>query len=150
MNASGKHFYGNESSGNLEQDTEQIGKVLTDLLKRSISTFDSEESFYHGYLLSMLTGMTDYTARSDREAGDGRPDITLYPENPPDPAYIFECKVRKKFNQMQDGLAEAFEQIKTRRYEEGILDEGYAGAVSFGICFCKKSCIVGLYRDNVS
>ena len=146
----GKHFYGNESSGNLEQDTEQIGKVQTDLLKRSISTFDSEESFYHGYLLSMLTGMTDYTARSDREAGDGRPDITLYPENPPDPAYIFECKVRKKFNQMQDGLAEAFEQIKTRRYEEGILDEGYAGTVSFGICFCKKSCIVGLYRDNVS
>lgn len=100
--------------------------------------------------LSMLTGMTDYTARSNREAGDGRPAITLYPENPPDPAYIFECKVRKKFNQMQGGLVEAFAQIRTRRYEEGILDEGYAGAVSFGICFCKKSCIVGLYRDNVS
>ena len=55
--------------------------------------------------------------------------------------------MRKKYSEMQDGLAEAFEQIKTRRYEEGILDDGYAGVVSFGICFCKKSCIVDLYQD---
>ena len=47
---------------------------------------------------------------------------------------------------MKDGLEEAFRQIRTKRYEEGILDEGYAGVVSYGICFCKKSCIVGLYK----
>ena len=127
-----------------EKDADSIGRILTGLLKRSISTFDSEESFYHGYLLSMLTGMTDYAARSNREEGDGRPDITLYPENPPDPAYIFECKARKKFNEMQDGLKEALDQIRDRRYGEGVLEDGYAGAVSFGICFCKKSCIVGV------
>ena len=130
----------------LDQDTEKMAKILTALLKRSISTFDSSEGFYHGYLLSMLIGMTDYTARSNREAGDGRPDITLYPENPPDPAYIFEIKARKRFNEMQDGLAEALDQIRDRRYTEGILEEGYAGSVAFGICFCKKSCIVGLYH----
>ena len=129
-----------------EKDTEQIGRILTGLLRRSISTFDSEESFYHGFLLSMLLEMTDYSARSNREEGDGRPDVILYPEDPSEPAYIFECKVRKKFNEMQDGLTEAFRQIRTKRYEEGILDEGYAGAVSYGICFCKKSCIVGLYQ----
>ena len=120
-------------------------QILTGLLKRSISTFDSAEAFYHGYLLSMLDGMTDYAARSNREVGDGRPDIILYPENPPDPAYIFECKIRQKFNEMQAGLEEAFRQIRDKRYEEGILEEGYVGAVSYGICFCKKSCIVGLY-----
>lgn len=130
----------------LSKDTAQIGKILTSLLKRSISTFDSDESFYHGYLLSMLMDMPDYAARSNRKEGDGRPDITLYPENPPDPAYIFECKIRKKFNQMQDGLEEAFRQIRIKRYEDGILEDGYAGAISYGICFCKKSCIVGLYR----
>lgn len=131
----------------LEKDTGQIGKILTGILKRSISTFDSQESFYHGFLLSMLLDLPDYSARSNREEGDGRPDIILYPENPPDPAYIFECKVCKKFNEMQDGLDRAIGQIRTKRYEEGILDEGYAGAVSYGICFCKKSCIVGLYED---
>lgn len=129
----------------LAKDTVKMGRILTDLLRKSISTFDSAESFYHGYLLSMLIGMKDYSARSNREEGDGRPDITLYPENPPDPAYIFECKVCKKFNQMQASLAEAFDQIKNMHYEEGILDDGYAGVVSFGVCFCKKSCIVDLY-----
>ena len=129
----------------IDRDTDAMGKILTSLLKRSISTFDSEESFYHGYLLSMLTGLTDYTVRSNREAGDGRPDITLYPENPSDPAYLFEIKVRRKFNEMQGGLQEALDQIRDKRYEEGILEEGYAGAVSFGICFCKKSCIARAY-----
>lgn len=131
----------------LAKNVNRIGDILTELLERSISTFDSEESFYHGYLLSMLTGFPSYGARSNREEGDGRPDVLLYPRKPLDPAYIFEVKVRKKYNEMQDGLAEAFEQIKTRRYEEGILDDGYAGVVSFGICFCKKSCIVDLYQD---
>ena len=130
----------------IEKDAGKIGRILTDLLKRSISTFDSDEGFYHGYLLSMLIGMKDYTARSNREEGDGRPDIVLYPENPSDPAYIFECKVRKKFNEMQGGLEEAFAQIGTKRYAEGILEDGYAGVVSYGICFCKKSCVVGLYK----
>lgn len=40
---------------------------------------------------------------------------------------------------------EAFEQIETQCYEEGIIEDGYAGVVSYGICFCKKGCIVGLY-----
>ena len=132
----------------LDKDTIKMGKILTDLLKHSISTFDSDESFYHGFLLSMLIGMKDYRARSNREEGAGRPDITLYPENPPDPAYIFEIKTRKKYNEMDDGLREAFEQITEKRYEEGILDDGYAGAVSYGVCFCRKSCIVGLYSDR--
>ena len=132
----------------LDKDTIKMGKILTDLLKHSISTFDSDESFYHGFLLSMLIGMKDYRARSNREEGAGRPDITLYPENPPDPAYIFEIKTRKKYNEMDDGLREALEQITEKRYEEGILDDGYAGAVSYGVCFCRKSCIVGLYSDR--
>ena len=130
-----------------EKDTAQIGKILTGLLKRSISTFDGAESFYHGFLLSMLIEMPDYSARSNREEGDGRPDVTLYPEDPPEPAYLFEVKTRKKFSEMQAGLEEAFTRIRTKRYEDGILDEGYAGAVSYGICFCKKSCIVGLYHE---
>ena len=131
----------------VRKDTGTIENILTDLLERSISTFDSDESFYHGYLLSMLTGFPSYRVKSNREEGDGRPDIILYPRKPRDPAYIFELKVRKKYNRMEDGLTEAFEQIEKRRYEDGILEDGYAGVVSFGICFCKKSCIAGLFSS---
>ncbi|MBR1741519.1 MAG: hypothetical protein IJ733_06540, partial [Lachnospiraceae bacterium] len=46
-------------------------------------------------------------------------------------------------NEMEDGLEEAYRQIRDKRYEEGILDDGYIGSVSYGICFCKKTCVVG-------
>ena len=61
-------------------------------------------------------------------------------------------QTEKKFNEMDDGIQEALEQIVSRKYEEGILDEGYIGAISFGVCFCKKSCIVATVlnrRDSV-
>ena len=133
----------------LDGDTEIVEDYVSGLLSKSISIFDSEEAFYHGYFLSLLYGVPDYNVQSNREEGDGRPDIVLYPNRPRDPAIIFEVKVRKKFNEMQDGLEEAYDQIKSKRYEEGVLDDGYMGVKSYGICFCKKSCIVGaLKKDN--
>lgn len=129
----------------LDGDTETVAGYVTRLLQKSISVFDSDESFYHGFFLSLLYGTPDYQPQSNREEGDGRPDIVLYPENPKDPAIIYELKVRKKFNEMEDGLNEAYEQIKDKKYEEGVLDDGYMGVKSYGICFCKKSCIVGKY-----
>lgn len=127
----------------LEGDTEGIADYVSNLLAKSISTFDSEESFYHGFFLSLLYDVPAYTPLSNREEGIGRPDIVLYPDRPRDPAIIFEIKVRKKFSDMEDGLREAYDQIIDKKYEQGVLDDGYMGVKSYGICFCKKSCIVG-------
>ncbi len=127
----------------LDGDTGRIEDYVSDLLEQSISTFDSQESFYHGFFLSLLYGVPRYSVRSNREEGDGRSDIVLYPNRPKDKAIIFEVKVRKKFNEMEDGLEEAYRQIRDQKYEEGILDDGYIGSVSYGICFCKKACVIG-------
>ena len=51
------------------------------------------------FLLYLNIIGTDIPALYD--AGTGRPDITIYPENPPDPAYLFG-KRRKKFNEMKE------------------------------------------------
>ncbi len=126
-------------------DTDGIAKYVSDLLAKSISVFDSTESFYHGFFLSLLYEVPGYAPKSNREEGDGRPDIVLYPDRPRDPAIIFEVKVRKKFSEMEDGLQEAYDQITDKKYEEGVLDDGYLGVKSYGICFCKKSCIVGAF-----
>ncbi len=130
----------------LARNTEAISEFVNSILEQCISYFDSDESFYHGIFLSMLYGTPGYSVRSNREEGNGRTDIVLYPNRPKDPAILFELKVRKKFNEMEDGIEEAFTQIRDRKYEEGILDDGYAGVVSFGVCFCKKSCIVERYN----
>ena len=131
----------------LDGDIQTIEEYVSDLLEKSISTFDSYEGFYHGFFLSLLYGVPGYSVKSNREEGNGRPDIVLYPNRPKDPAIIFEVKIKKKFNQMEAGLQEAYEQIRDQKYEEGILDDGYIGSKSYGICFCKKSCIVGKYCE---
>ena len=112
---------------------------------RCISTFDGGESFYHGFLLSLLYGVPGYEPRSSREEGDGRPDIVLEPRRPRDPAIIFELKVRKKFTEMRGGIKEAFGQIRDKRYEEGVLSDGFFGVKSYGVCFCKKACVIERY-----
>ncbi|SFQ46584.1 PD-(D/E)XK nuclease superfamily protein, partial [Lachnospiraceae bacterium XBB1006] len=132
----------------LEGDTEGIENYVSELLAKTISVFDSNEAFYHGFFLSLLYNVPNYAPRSNREEGDGRPDIVLYPERPKDPAIIFEIKTRKKFNEMEAGLCEAYDQIRDKKYEEGVLEEGYMGVKSYGMCFCKKSCIVGKYEES--
>ena len=122
-------------------NAEAMGQYVSEVLSKSISFFDGEESFYHGFLLSLLYGMPGYSVKSNREYGDGRPDIVLLPDNPKNPAIIFELKIRRKYNEMDGGLDEAIKQIITQKYEDGILEEGYVAVVSFGVCFCRKSCV---------
>ena len=130
----------------LDGDTEGIENYVSELLAKTISTFDSNEAFYHGFFLSLLYSVPNYIPQSNREEGDGRPDIVLYPNRPKDPAIIFEIKTRKNFKEMEAGLSEAYDQIRDKKYEEGVLEDGYMGVKSYGICFCKKSCIVGAYE----
>ena len=130
-------------------DAETISDYLSELLEMTISTFDSAESFYHGFFLSLLSGFPRYRVKSNREEGIGRPDIVLYPKRAKDQVYLFELKVRKEFERMKDGLEEAIRQIHEKRYREGILSDGYTGVVAFGVCFCKESCIVGKITDTI-
>lgn len=130
----------------LNDDAEGMEDCINHLMEMMIRTFDGAESFYHGFLLSLLHAVPDYAARSNREEGNGRPDIVLYPIKHDLPAILFEVKARKKFIEMQDGINEAFSQIRDKRYEEGILDDGYVGCKAYGICFCQKSCMVKRYN----
>lgn len=44
---------------------------------RSISYFDNQESFYHGFLVGLLN---DYEVVTNRESGNGRFDVCVLPE----------------------------------------------------------------------
>ena len=78
-------------------------------------------------LRSLLGNVPGYRSRFNREAGEERPNTILYPVNPANPAIIFELKVRKKFNEMADGLKEAIKQIKDMKYEEEFWKKDMSG-----------------------
>ncbi|MDD2959366.1 MAG: AAA family ATPase [Lachnospiraceae bacterium] len=126
----------------LDEDETKIEAEIRDILKISISYYDGNEGFYHGIMAGLLQGWSSYTIKSNRESGDGRPDLVLIPLDERDPLYILEFKYTKVFTEMDAGCQEALQQIEDMNYEEEYLNEGYLNIRKLGICFCKKSCRV--------
>ncbi len=123
-------------------DCEKIEEFINHQLSGSISYFDSAENFYHGYLLGILGGIGGYQIYSNREQGNGRPDLALEPHNPRVAAIIIEIKHVQKFSQMEAGCEQALQQMEEKNYAAKLLDEGYKTIFQYGFCFCKKSCMV--------
>ncbi len=126
----------------IEGRTEDAEDFINDMLEESISYYDRKEAFYHGVILGMLSGIKGYVADSNREYGNGRPDIVLCPRNPRKPVIILEFKLCKKFTEMEDKCNEAVKQIEEQEYFAPFIDEGYMKMMGYGICFCKKTCMV--------
>lgn len=123
-------------------DANIVEKILKKHLMESISYHDSAEAFYHGFLLGLLGGLKGYEIASNRENGDGRPDIMLKPLDEQQPAVLIELKRASKFTQMESLCHAALAQIEEKNYAAGLLEEGYAKIQKYGICFCRKSCMV--------
>ena len=123
-------------------DCGKIEEFINNQLSGSISYHDSAENFYHGYLLGIIGGIGGYRINSNREQGNGRPDLVLEPNTPRQPAMIIEIKRAQKFGQMDAFCDKALEQIEEQDYAAELLDEGYQKIYKYGFCFCKKSCMV--------
>lgn len=122
--------------------TGEMESFLKKQLRDSISFLDSAENFYHGFLLGLLGGLQDYEKLSNREGGEGRYDLVLKPYDEQQPAVIFELKRVRRFTEMEQMCRQALQQIEERHYDAELLDEGYPVILKYGICFCKKSCMV--------
>lgn len=121
---------------------EKIEEFINNQLAGSISYYDNAENFYHGYLFGILSGMGGGNIKSNREQGNGRPDLLISPHTPKNPPIIIEIKQAKKFSQMDELCKEALQQIEERNYAAELLEEGYQSVLKYGICFCRKSCRV--------
>lgn len=127
---------------------EIVESFLKKQLRESISFMDSAENFYHGFLLGLLSGLQDYEMLSNRESGDGRYDIILKPYDEKQPAVILELKRAKKYTEMENLCKEGLKQITELHYDDEIVEEGFSLIMKYGICFCKKSCMVMLDFNN--
>lgn len=132
----------------LDKDETVLARQLNIVMGRMISILDTKapddmkENFYHGLLLGLLRGSNpDWLIKSNRESGDGFSDILIKPENP-DLGIVIEVKYAKEFKGLDAACNAAMAQIKQKRYDETLRDEGRCDILAYGIAFCRKRCKV--------
>lgn len=130
-----------------------IGETCA-IMDDSISVNDAKEDFYHGMLVGVLRTLC--RVKSNREYGEGRPDIVAYMGNSaiilelkcllPSVVnkYTLEQQFKKVPKMMNELLDEAETQIRSRYYIEGLMFEepNIAEVKAYAMCFCKKRCAV--------
>ncbi len=123
-------------------DTEKMGKILSENLMETISFYDYQESYYRGFLAGMLKNIGNYIVLSNRESGNGRPDILLKYPSVRGKAVILEIKVSKTYQGLEAKCQEALRQIEEQKYEEALRQEGYSQILKYGVAFYRKECMV--------
>ena len=123
----------------VDGDAKKVNLLLNDILLRSISYFDNQESFYHGFLVGLLN---DYEVVSNRESGNGRFDVCVLPENILGTVVLIECKHSISEDDLIDDAKEGVRQIVEKKYLEEHRFKKYENAVGYGISFYKKQCYV--------
>ena len=131
----------------LDGNAEELQKRLTVILGKMISILDTKakddqkENFYHGLLLGLLRSEPNWLIMSNAESGDGFSDILIEPEDP-DTGIVIEVKYSPTLAGMESVCEAAMNQIKEKRYDERLRNEGRENVTAFGIAFCKKRCRV--------
>ena len=131
----------------LDGNVKEIQNYLMHTLSNMISILDTKardnqkENFYHGLLLGLLRSEPNWLIHSNTESGDGFSDILIEPENP-DAGIIIEVKYSSSFTGLEKSCDTALTQIKKRRYDEKLRNEGRNEILAYGISFCKKRCCV--------
>lgn len=140
----------------LDKDEKQITRQLNIVMSRMISILDTKapddmkENFYHGLILGLLRGSNpDWLIKSNRESGDGFSDILIKPEDP-DAGIVIEVKYAKEMKELDAACEAAMAQIKDKRYDETLRDEGRCDILAYGIAFCRKRCKVAGERLKCS
>lgn len=129
-----------------ENEIAVIEKEFTSYLRKTISIRDTgvrkdmKENFYHGILLGLFGNMGGWKVRSNAESGDGYCDISVEVEDR-DIGLVIELKYAENAA-FDDACKEALEQIRSRNYEEVLLDDGMKTIYRYGIACYKKRCKV--------
>ena len=126
----------------IHADAEKLEDLLCTWLTNTISCFDEQENYYHGFVTGLVSRFNGYMVVSNRESGNGRFDLVVKQRSRWHHAAILEFKVVEKYNQMTKACEDALRQIEEKDYEASLRDEQYENIAKLGICFCQKRCRV--------
>ncbi len=121
-------------------NVEAFEDILCEWLENTLSYHDEKEMYYHGFLAGLLGGFKGYETKSNRESGEGRPDILLLELRRRKLAIIIEVKIAKDFIDMEQECDHALQQIEERQYEAELKAGCYQRIVKYGVAFYNKTC----------
>ena len=126
-------------------DAEAIEKLLNRQLITTVSFYDAYESFYHGFLLALLSACVDWCVSSNAETGRGRSDITVERRDR-ELGFVIEIKEVRTRAKLDEACAAAMKQAEDRDYAAVMLRYGVETVFTYGIAFCDKRCRVAVKR----
>lgn len=127
------------------EDSETAGNIIAKFLDNTISVLDpkgdekEKEKFYHGFVSGLLSGNSQWRVLSNRESGDGYPDLMIMPRNS-GRGMVIELKTALAFSSLDKRAEDAIAQIRTKNYTEYLISEGREDITLWGIAFYKKRC----------
>ncbi len=126
-------------------DAEAIEKLFNRQLITTVSFYDAYESFYHGFLLALLSTCVDWCVSSNAETGRGRSDITVERRDR-ELGFVIEIREVRTRAKLDEACAAAMKQAEDRDYAAVMLRYGVETVFTYGIAFCDKRCRVAVKR----
>ena len=122
-------------------DTETIKEILDEQLLDTVSFYDAHESFYHGFLLALLSTCANWNVSSNIETGKGRSDI-IAGRKDRKVGFVVEVKDVKDEDKLDAACEAALRQIDERDYTAILRRFRVKEIHKYGIAFWDKECRV--------
>ena len=123
-------------------DFKKLQKAIAEYMDKTVIFYDAgAEGFYHGLVLGLIALMDNqYKIKSNRESGDGRYDICLFPREKKYPGIIMELKWKKGLEEeaLETLAGEALTQIDDMGYDFEMREDEIGNIIKLGIAFSGK------------
>ena len=120
-------------------DVDTIKEILDEQLLDTVSFYDAHESFYHGFLLALLSTCASWNVSSNIETGKGRSDI-IAGRKDRKVGFVVEVKDVKDEDRLDAACEAALRQIDERDYTAILRRFRVKEIHKYGIAFWDKEC----------
>ena len=120
---------------------DQLQAFATNVLSYHDTALPAPEKLYHGFILGLLAVLEPhYLVRSNRESGQGRPDVQIRPAVSGNPGVLLELKVaRPGHTTLDEALAQGLAQIAQRGYAAELRAAGAQPIHALAVAFDGKT-----------
>ena len=122
-------------------DAATITEFLNSQLLDTVSFYDAHESFYHGFLLALLSTCANWRVSSNAETGKGRSDIIVERKDRKI-GFVVEVKDVKDEGKLDNACEVAMKQIEEKDYTAVLRRYRVKEIWTYGIAFWDKECRV--------